>query len=259
MKRIIYTLIYENGSFIQSRNFRRQRVGDINWLLNNYDFPKVGRFLDELTIINISSDNHDHSEFYSALSRISKSCFVPLTVGGKISSIDDASRYYEHGADKIFVNSLLTNDMKEITKIRKVYGSQAIVGGVNYTIENERVVFADSCGKPNVEISISAHCDYLVELGIGEVVFQAIHRDGTGFGVDLRILELLPKDFPLPVILMGGIGKAAHIVETLKEKRVDAVATANLLNFVGDSFLHVREAAISNNISVPKFNMEITF
>lgn len=259
MKRIIYTLIYENGSFIQSRNFRRQRVGDINWLLNNYDFPKVGRFLDELTIINISSDNHDHSEFYFALSRISKSCFVPLTVGGKISSIDDASRYYEHGADKIFVNSLLSNDMKEITKIRKVYGSQAIVGGVNYTIENERVVFADSCGKPNVEISISAHCDYLVELGIGEVVFQAIHRDGTGFGVDLRILELLPKDFPLPVILMGGIGKAAHIVETLKEKRVDAVATANLLNFVGDSFLHVREAAISNNISVPKFNMEITF
>lgn len=259
MKRIIYTLIYENGSFIQSRNFRRQRVGDINWLLNNYDFPKVGRFLDELTIINISSDNHDHAEFCSVLSRISQSCFVPLTVGGKISSVDDASRYYEHGADKIFVNSLLSSDMNQVTQIRKIYGSQAIVGGVNYTIENERVVFADSSGKTNAAISISAYCDYLAELGIGEVVFQAIHRDGTGFGVDLRILELLPKDFPLPVILLGGVGNAGHIVEALKEKRVDAVSTANLLNFVGDSFLLVREAAISNSISVPKFNMEITF
>lgn len=259
MKRIIYTLIYENGSFIQSRNFRRQRVGDINWLLNNYDFPRVGRCLDELTIINISSDNHDHGEFCSVLSHISQSCFVPLTVGGKISSLDDASRYYEHGADKIFVNSLLSSDTNEVKQIKKIYGSQAIVAGVNYTIENEQIVFADSSGKPNGSISISAHCDFLAELGIGEVVFQAIHRDGTGFGIDLRILELLPKDFPLPVVLMGGIGKAGHIVEALKEKRVDAVSTANLLNFVGDSFLLVREAAISNSISVPKFNMEITF
>ena len=140
-----------------------------------------------------------------------------------------------------------------------MYGSQAIVGGVNYTIENEQVIFADSSGKPNGAISISAHCNYLVKLGIGEVVFQAIHRDGTGFGVDMRILELLPEDFPLPVILLGGIGNAGHIVEALKEKRVDAVSTANLLNFVGDSFLLVREAAISNSVSVPKFNMEITF
>ena len=101
-----------------------------------------------------------------------------------------------------------------------MYGSQAIVGGVNYTIESERIVFADSSGKPNSAISISKHCDYLAELGIGEVVFQAIHRDGTGFGVDLRILEFLPKDFPLPVILLGGIGNAGHIVEALKENEL---------------------------------------
>ena len=63
----------------------------------------------------------------------------------------------------------------------------------------------------------------------------------------------------LPVILLGGIGNASHVVEALESKRVDAVSTANLLNFVGDSLLLVRETAISNRISVPKFNMEITF
>lgn len=259
MKRIIYTLLYENGSFIQSRNFRRQRVGDINWLLNNYDFPTVSRFLDELTIINISSGNHEIEEFCSVLSRIAISCFVPLTVGGKISSIDDAIRYYENGADKIFINSLLSSNMNEVIKIRNIFGSQAIVGGLNYITENEQIIFADSDGRPDSTRNITTQCDYLARIGVGEVVLQAIHRDGTGFGADLSVLQLLPKNFPLPVVLMGGIGNADHIVEALQEKRVDAISTANLLNFIGDSFSLVRETAIANSISIPKFNMEVTF
>lgn len=118
MKRIIYVLLYENGQFIQSRNFRRQQVGDINWLLNNYDFPRVSLNLDELMIINISSTDFDHSEFFNVVLKIAQKSFIPLTIGGRINSIEDAERCYAHGADKIFVNTLLRECPPEVIKIK---------------------------------------------------------------------------------------------------------------------------------------------
>jgi len=257
MKRIIYTLLYENGQFIQSRNFRRQRVGDINWLLNNYDFPQVSLSLDELMIINISSSDFDRNLFFDVVSVIAKKCFIPLTVGGKINSLDDAKCCFENGADKVFMNTMLMENKAELIKIQNQFGSQAIVGGVNYSVEQGKCIFANSAGEHDASIDLNLHCQNLIKLELGEVIFQGIHRDGTGFGIDHNILDILPPDFSMPVILMGGIGNASHIIESLKDSRVDAVATANLLNFIGNAFLRTREAALIENINIPTFNMDV--
>ena len=78
MKRIIYTLLFEDGQFIQSRNFRRQKVGDINWLLKNYNFPFISKHLDEIMIINISKHENSHENFSKVVRQIANKCFVPI-------------------------------------------------------------------------------------------------------------------------------------------------------------------------------------
>ena len=79
--------------------------------------------------------------------------------------------------------------------------------------------------------------NFLLELRIGEILFQSIDHDGSGIGLDMSILNLIPENFPLPIILMGGIGKLDHFVDGLSNDKVDAVATANILNFIGSALL----------------------
>ena len=89
--------------------------------------------------------------------------------------------------------------------------------------------------------------------GVGEIFIYSIDRDGTGNGLDLEILEFVKSVKDLPLILMGGIGNADHIIAGLKDNRVDAVATGNLLNFMGDGLLRARELAIRGGVILPKF------
>lgn len=254
MKRIIFTFLYYNGKFILSRNFRRQSIGDYNWLFKNYKLSRISYGLDELMILNIS-DNHDYDqEFISIIEHISKICFIPLTVGGKINTLFIAEKYFKAGADKLFINNLIFNSPKTCQKLIKVFGSQAIMGGINFSLVEEKHIVLKSDGKSIHNEFFKDHINYLLDINIGEVLLQSIDNDGTGKGLDLSILTSIPYNFPLPLILMGGIGKQEHIIEGLLEKKIDAVSSANILNFIGTSLLKVRESAINVGISLPDFN-----
>ena len=257
MKRIIYTLLFEDGQFIQSRNFRRQKVGDINWLLKNYNFPFISKHLDEIMIINISKHENNHENFSKVVRQIADKCFVPVTVGGKIYSLEDTKSYFSIGADKIFVNSLLSQSQEEITAIKNYFGSQALVAGVNYYNKDGKIYFANSSGTIDNSINIKEYILNLAKIGVGEVVLQGIHRDGTGFGIDTEILSHIPNQLKIPVVLMGGIGNGNHIADVLSDERVDAISTANLLSFIGNAFALARKNVISCGITIPEFNLDI--
>ncbi len=257
MKRLIFALLYEDGQFIQSRNFNRQRVGTIDWLLNNYDFLQVSRSLDEIMLVDISKNADSRSGFLDAVRNIASRCFIPITVGGKITEMDDAQTFYACGADKVFINHLLTTDADEVRRMINHYGSQAIVAGVNYREKDGQIVYADSAGTINADVVLERHLTSLEKLGVGEVVLQGIHRDGTGFGIDQYILEHIPENFTLPLILMGGIGNSQHMMTILSDDRTDAIVTANLLNFIGDAFQRARQDIIENGFPIPEFNLGI--
>lgn len=104
-KRIIFTLIYADKSFNQSRNFRLQKVGDIKWLEKNYKFKDIAFSLDELIVIDASRKNKEIKVFSKELKRIVNSVFLPITAGGGIKSIDDAKLLFDNGADKLILNS----------------------------------------------------------------------------------------------------------------------------------------------------------
>ena len=257
MKRIIFTFLYDEGQLVLSRNFFRQKIGDQNWLFQNYNLSKVAYGLDEIMLLNISKSNNFDSEFILLIEKVTKSCFIPITVGGRVQTEKCAEDYFKAGADKILINQLNFTNPKTTKNIIKIYGSQAIVSCLNYKTDYNQVNVYHSDGKTIHCVSAERYLNFLLELQVGEVLFQSIDHDGSGVGLDFSILNLIPKNFPLPIILMGGIGKLDHFIAGLSNDKVDAVATANILNFIGSSILSLRDAVIEKGIDVPKFDNNI--
>jgi cyclase len=100
-KRIIFTLLYNDGFFVQSRNFNLQKVGDFKWIIKNYNFRNISFFIDELIILDISRDKRDINKFIYSVENIIDSCFVPVAVGGGIDSLEKAKILLSKIADKV--------------------------------------------------------------------------------------------------------------------------------------------------------------
>ena len=136
-KRLIFTLHYDSGSFCLSRNFRLHRVGDINWLVKNYDLKALCSALDELVILNVSKQSFSdkyNSSFFSAIDQILSSCYCPVSIGGG-RSVDHAKILMSSGADKVTLCSLLSHDIQLARQISDIYGSQlCLVGAINLTL-----------------------------------------------------------------------------------------------------------------------------
>jgi|MDSW01.1.fsa_nt_gb cyclase len=254
MKRIIFTFLYDEGQMVLSRNFFRQKIGDQKWLFQNYNLAKVAYGLDEIMLLNISKSSNYDGEFLELIEKVTRNCFIPITVGGKIKSEKCAEAYYKAGADKILINNLNFTHPQITKDIIKIYGSQAVMSCLNYKVDDGQIHVYKSDGISKHNVSTDEFLNFLLELRIGEILFQSIDHDGSGIGLDMSILNLIPENFPLPIILMGGIGKLDHFVDGLSNDKVDAVATANILNFIGSSILNVRKTVMAKGINVPKFD-----
>ena len=129
-KRIIFTLLYDNNNFILSRNFRIQKVGDINWLRSNYNFSKISFFIDELVVIDITRDKQNIDLFCENLKLITNESFVPVTAGGGIRNINQALNLLNSGADKIIINTPIFQEIELVSELVKSFGRQCVVGSL---------------------------------------------------------------------------------------------------------------------------------
>ena len=113
-KRIIFTLLYDDGYFVLSRNFRLQRVGNLEWLKKNYNFSHIAFFIDELIVLDVSRNNRSIDKFSSMLKKLSCECLVPIAAGGGIRSLDDGKKLLRSGADKLVINTALFRNINLI-------------------------------------------------------------------------------------------------------------------------------------------------
>lgn len=257
MKRIIFTLLHHGGGYMLSRNFRLQRAGDIDWILRNYDILRVSAGIDELMILDVSDDESDRTRFESDVERLVEECFVPVTVGGRIIAPAIAERLFEIGADKVLINTGFVTHPQACLQIADRFGSQALIAGIDVLdggIEEGRRTRSQSMvsrdGVPR-RIAHARSC------GAGEVLLQSVRHDGTGNGLEMDIVEHA-GEVTVPLILMGGVGHADHIVEGLSDPRVDAVATANLFNFVGDGLEIARQRCLAAGVELPAWSWSDT-
>jgi cyclase len=251
-KRIIFTLLYRDGYFCLSRNFNLQKVGNLNWIKKNYDFSLIAKSIDELIILNVSKDKKSIINFIKTIKKLSKECFIPLSIGGKIDSLEIAQLYMNSGADKLVINTNLLN-MNLIKKISNTYGEQCLVGSIDYSRENNCFKFFVNNGKKIIDISIKNFFTSILKLPIGELILNSIDQDGTGNGFDYKILNFIPKEFYKPIIYSGGAGNHTHLIDALNKKKIHSIATANLLNFVGNGLQEARELVGKNGIKLAEW------
>lgn len=250
-KRLIFTLLYEKGSFVLSRNFRTQKIGDFAWLDTHYKFSRVAEHIDELILINVSRDTSFDEDFRKTLSQLLTGVFVPVTAGGGIRSMRDVESLFAFGADKILLNHGIHHQPDLVRALSERYGQQAIVGSldIRQSIEGP-AVFTD---KGSEVVQFETYQRLISEGRIGELYLNSIDRDGTGNGLDHSILDVVGKDSTIPIILAGGAGKPSHLVDALENPSVNAVATANLLNFVGDGLRRARESVREAGIDLARW------
>ncbi|MCB1531197.1 MAG: imidazole glycerol phosphate synthase subunit HisF [Rhodospirillales bacterium] len=237
--RLIPILLLKNGQLVRSEDFlTHQIIGD--------PIHEVKRFnewnVDELIYIDITQGDYnfqrrsDHKTKglenpLSILDEVSKTCFVPLTWGGRIRCFDDAAERFQHGADKITLNRALFDTPDLVKKIAGRYGSQAVVASMDVLLHpsGEYEVFTDGNRTPKGK-NPSEWAKQLEAMGVGEILVQAIHKDGKGTGYDLPLISSVAKAVKIPVIACSGVGTYEHYAKAA-EAGASAVAAANIWHF----------------------------
>lgn len=254
---MIFTLLYNDGSFMLSRNFRLQKVGDMSWLRKNYNFSKVAFSIDELIVLDVSRRGRNISEFSENLKVLTRDCFVPIAAGGGLRSLTDAKMLLRSGADKVVVNTPLFDNPKFVKQLASEFGKQCIVASVDVKKHQDLgyqlwVENASRCIDGNFRDVIKG----LMELPVGELYLNSIDRDGTGNGYDMILIDALPSGIEIPVIIAGGAGHYEHLETGLGDDRVDAFATAHLFNFVGDGLSKARENLLKKEYHLASWNIQ---
>jgi cyclase len=206
--------------------------------------------IDELIILNASRHSKNILEFSKMIEQISQDVFIPVSAGGGIKSMQDAKILFNSGADKIVLNSVLWNNAELVKELVNQYGSQSIVAAVDYKKNNDADEIYVMNGTEKVNYTLNNYLSYLESLKVGEVYLNSMDRDGTGFGYDLETVSIMDKNISIPLIIAGGAGNENHLLEGLKMNHVDAVATANLFNFIGDGLQNARKKMIELKMNV---------
>lgn len=250
-KRLIFTLLLDGDQFVLSRNFTLQKVGNIDWLFNNYNFFNISSFIDELIILNIRNRKKNFENFSSLIKKITKEIFIPIGAGGGIENVEDVKKILRSGADKIVVNNLLLNNNSELKKIAKIVGRQSIIGSIDILKKGSKFYVYDN-DKNKIIKEFREFLKHIPYEYIGELYITSIDRDGTGQGYLIEIVDKFKSNFKTPVIISGGAGNWRHLLEGLEHPNINAVSTANLLNFIGSGFKNAR-IELLKKLDLPKW------
>ncbi len=226
-KRIIPCLDVRNGDTVKGINFEGLRsIGDPVELGAKY----AAEGADELVYLDISASQEGRRAFTDLVSRIAARINIPFTVGGGISSVDDAGRLLDAGADKITLNSAAVNNPALIDAIAAKYGSQFVVAAIDARLLDGRWVVTTHGGKRPTERELFEWATEAVQRGAGEILFTSMNHDGTKSGYPCDTFARL-AELPVPIIASGGAGSVQHIAEVLTLGRADAALAASIFHY----------------------------
>lgn len=242
-KRLIPLMLIDNGRLIKTVKFGASRdVGDPVQSAKVYSDQNA----DELLILNVSRDDRTIAKTLEILRELSKNCFMPLTVGGGITSIEDVRILIRSGADKVLVNSAAYRNLDLLKNIVREFGSQALIIGIDCLGEFGRWSCLSKCGSIVESIELEDHLRRVQEAGAGELLIQSVDRDGAMCGLDLDLLRKVTLCAKIPVIGAGGVGNYHDLLDGYKIEGIDAIGVASLFHF-SDSNPHRAKAMLQNH------------
>lgn len=226
-KRIIPCLDVANGTTVKGINFVGLRnVGDPVELGAKY----AAEGADELVYLDISASFEGRRTFTDLVARVAERIDIPFAVGGGISSINDAARLLDAGADKITLNSAAVARPELISEIARKYGSQFVVAAIDAKSIDGTWHVATHGGRRITDKELFSWAKEVVERGAGEILFTSMDHDGTGTGYPCSVFQQLSQ-LPVPIIASGGAGTIDHIVDVLTIGHADAALAAGIFHY----------------------------
>ncbi len=228
-KRIIPCLDIKSGRVVKGTNFLNLRdAGDPIEVARIYG--EAGA--DELVFLDITATNEKRKTIVELVEHVAREVFIPFTVGGGISDIEDIRQILSAGADKISFNSAAVKNPDIISDCANYFGSQCIVSAIDTKkIDNEYYVFINA-GKKNTGIKLIDWAKEVEQRGAGEILLTSMDYDGTQKGFDINMNNLVSKNVQIPVIASGGAGpNAEHFVEVFNKTNIDAALAASIFHF----------------------------
>jgi cyclase len=246
-RRIIPVQLLQAGRLVKTVGFGSWRdVGDPVKSSRVYADQQA----DELVFLDITRDGRHPDHLLQLLERVSAVCFMPLALGGGITTPAQAAALIRHGADKVVVNSACYDDPGLITAIANDFGSQAIVASVDARAEGPgRWSLWSDCGRRRHELPLAEHLARLEAAGAGEILINSIDRDGAMGGYDLDLLAAAASAVHIPVIGCGGAGHYEHLRAAFAIPGIDALAMGSLFNFTDSN--PIRAKAFLSNHGLP--------
>lgn len=243
--RVIPCVLLKNWQLVKSIHFDSFRtIGHPTSTARIYN----SRNVDELIVLDIDASMHNEEINTEIITDIANECFMPLTIGGGINTMEDIYKVLNAGADKISINTKALEDLDFITQASSVFGSQCIVCSIDVKkVENEYRVYNKTKGilelNP-VELALKYQ-----EHGAGEILLTSVDKEGSTQGYDLELIKLFKDKLEIPIILNGGMGEPIHAVEAINNG-ADAVAAAYIFHFSQYTPNDIKNEMLNNNILI---------
>ena len=227
-KRIIPCLDIKNGRTVKGTNFVNLRdAGDPVELAALYSEEGA----DELVFLDISATEEKRKTLVDLVRRVAQRINIPFTVGGGITSVEEARELLLAGADKISVNSAAVRNPQLIKDLANAFGNQCVVVAIDARQIDEKWIVHLVGGKQPTELDLFDWAKQAVELGAGELLFTSMDHDGTKQGFANEALNHLTQLVNVPVIASGGAGTITHFVDTFTTSGADAALAASIFHF----------------------------
>ncbi len=239
--RVIPCLDVKDGRVVKGVNFVNLRdAGDPVEAAIAYDAAGA----DELTFLDITASHENRDTIFDVVRRTAEACFMPLTVGGGVRTVDDIRKLLNSGADKVSINTAAVTRREFVKEAAEKFGNQCIVVAIDAKKtskpgEPDRWEIFTHGGRKPTGLDAIEYAKEVVALGAGEILLTSMDRDGTKSGYDIALTRAVADSIRVPVVASGGVGNLDHLVGGIRDGHASAVLAASIFHFGEHS---VREA-----------------
>ncbi len=244
--RIIPCLDVKNGRVVKGINFVDLKdAGDPVEQAKIYSDGGA----DEICFLDITASNENRDTIYDVVEKTSKKCFVPLTVGGGVRSVEDINKLLNCGADKVSINTAAVQNPEVVIESSKKFGSQCIVVAIDAKKKGEGWEIFTHGGRNSTGINALKFASNMEKCGAGELLVTSMDKDGTQSGYDIELMNKISSSVNIPVIASGGVGTLDHLVEGIKTG-ASAVLAASIFHYGTYSVKEAKQYLASKDIPV---------
>jgi cyclase len=246
--RVIPCLDVKNGRVVKGTNFIDLKdAGDPVEQASIYD--KGGA--DEICFLDITASNENRNIIIDVVNKTAEKCFVPLTVGGGVRTIENIRDLLLAGADKVSINTAAIKDINFVKEASKKFGTQCMVVAIDAkkVSDGKWEIFTHG-GREKTGIDVINFLKKAEANGAGEILLTSMDRDGTKTGYDIELLNIVTKSIGIPVIASGGAGNLEHLYEAIKNGGASAVLAASIFHYGEYTIKETKEYLKSRNVPI---------